>query len=252
MHNKNSHDICTWDEYADCQNCSIYGKLACKWDRKVLSGFHGIAWPPLLILVFGIVLVGFLTGTWWPLYSYIIYFFLMFGVFEIRFLCSHCPYYAEEDKILHCLGNHGSFKLWSYHPEPMNKFEKFMMYFLIATIFFVFPLSIMGYGITYISLSYAEYGLIALLGLSGIAGGVLVSSISFVMSLKTFFCPNCVNFSCPLNTVSKPVIDEYLRKNVMMREAWEKSGWKLTSSQFLGLPAAALLPLSVPGKFLIG
>ena len=93
--------------------------------------------------------------------------FLMFGVFEIRFLCSHCHYYAEDSKTLHCLANHGSYKFWSYHPEPLNKFEKFMMYFLIATIFFVFPILIMGYGIWYLSFNYAEYGLISLLGLIG-------------------------------------------------------------------------------------
>jgi len=227
MENKNPHNICTWDENSDCPTCSVNGKLVCKWDKKVLSGFHGIAWPPLLIMIFGIVLTGFLTDAWWPLYSYLIYFFLMFGVFEIRFLCSHCPYYAEDDKTLHCLANHGSIKFWSYHPGPLNKFEKFMMYFLIATIFFIFPLSIMGFGISFIVLNYAEYGLISLLGLSGITGAGLVSSISFVITLKTFFCPNCVNFSCPLNSVSKPVIDDYLKKNDVMRKAWEESGWQI-------------------------
>jgi hypothetical protein len=101
------------------------------------------------------------------------------------------------------------------------------MYFLIATIFFVFPLSILGYGITYLSINYAEYGLISLLGLIGITAVGLVSSISFMNNLKIFFCRNCVNFSCPLNTVAKPVIDEYLKKNDVMRKAWEESGWPL-------------------------
>ena len=151
----------------------------------------------------------------------------MFGFLEIRFLCSHCPYYAEEGKILHCLANHGSYKFWSYRPWPLNKFEKFMMYFLIATIFYVFPLSVMGYGIGYLTVNYAEYGLIVLLGLVGITAANLISSFSFYITLKTFYCPNCVNFSCPLNTVPKPVIDEYLKKNHVMREAWEKSGWEI-------------------------
>ncbi len=120
----NPNNICTWNEKSDCQNCNIQGKLACKWDKKILSGFHGIAWPPLITIIFGIVLVGFISGLWWPLYAYVIYFFLMFGILEIRFLCSHCPYYAEEGKTLHCLANHGSFKFWSYHPEPLNGFRK--------------------------------------------------------------------------------------------------------------------------------
>ena len=44
---------------------------------------------------------------------------------------------------------------------------------------------------------------------------------------QTFFYPKCVNFSCPLNTVPKPVVDAYLKKNDVMREAWERSGWQV-------------------------
>ena len=67
MENKNPHSICTWDDQAGCQTCGIHGKLACKWDKKILSGFHGIAWPPFFAIIFGIVVVGFLTGAWWLL-----------------------------------------------------------------------------------------------------------------------------------------------------------------------------------------
>jgi hypothetical protein len=225
MKHDNPNINCTWDDQADCSNCSIHGKLACKWDKKILCGFHGIVWPSLITSVFGMVVVGFLTGAWWPLISFIVYFFLMFGILEIRFLCCHCPYYAEEGNVLHCLANHGSLKIWKYRPGPLNKFEKFMMYFLLATIFFLFPLSVLGYGIGFISLNYDSYGLITLLGLVGIALANLASSLSVVISLKLFFCPNCINFSCPLNTVPKSDIDEYLRKNDVMRAAWEKSGW---------------------------
>ncbi len=227
MDKKNQNITCTWDEHSDCQNCSIQGKLVCKWDKKILCGFHGIAWPSLLLIFFGIVVVSIMTGIWWPLYTYIIYFFLMFGVLEIRFLCSHCPYYSEDNKTLHCLANHGSYKFWKYHPEPLNRFEKFMMYVLLATMFFLFPLGIMSYGIGYISLNYAEYGLISLLGLCGIAGAIFISAVSFIITLKIFFCPNCVNFSCPLNSVPKPVVDEYLKKNEKMKKAWEESGWEI-------------------------
>ncbi len=227
MINKNPHSICTWDDQSDCSGCGIQGKLACKWDKKILHGFHGIAWPPLSIAILGMVLVGITTGVWWMLIAFVVYFFLMFGVFEIRFLCSHCPYYAEEGKVLHCLANHGSFKLWSYHPEPLNRFEKFMMYFLVATIFFVFPLSIHGYGIWHLSMNIINHGMLSLLGMVGITAATLITSISFVITLKTFFCPNCVNFSCPLNSAPKPVVDEYLKKNDVMRKAWEESGWQM-------------------------
>jgi len=222
-----SKDLCTWDKDSDCSNCKISGELVCKWDKKILIGFHGINWPSIITAVFGMVMVGYMANAWWPLLSFGIYFFLMFGIWEIRFLCSHCPYYAENGKVLHCLGNHGSYKFWKYHPEPLNNFEKFMMYFLISTFFFVFPLSILGYGIYFLSINFDSFGLIALLGMIGITIANLAASISGIYILKLFYCTSCVNFSCPLNKVSKPVIDEYLRKNDVMREAWEKSGWEL-------------------------
>jgi hypothetical protein len=82
------------------------------------------------------VILGIASGTWWPIPAYIIYFMSMFGVFEIRFLCSHCPYYADDQKTLRCLGNNGSPKLWRYHPEPMNAMEKFSMKFAIVAMIY--------------------------------------------------------------------------------------------------------------------
>lgn len=228
MKSKNPHNICTWDEQADCASCGIQGELACKWDKKILNGFYAIAFPPLMIAILGMVVVGILTGMWWLLIAYVIYIPVMLGIFEIRFLCSHCPYYAEDSKILHCLANHGSPKLWRYRPGPMNRLEKFMMvFFVVAMIYFIFPLAVEGYGIWFLSVHYAEYGLISLLGLVGIMVASLLAGVSFILVLKTFFCPTCVNFSCPLNTVPKTVIDEYLKKNDVMRKAWEESGWQI-------------------------
>ena len=102
-----------------------------------------------------------------------------------------------------------------------------MMYFLIPTVFFVFPLSVMGYGIFHVIVNYADHGVIALLRLAGIAVSNLVASASFANTLKTFYCSQCVNFSCPLNTVPKATVDAYLRKNRVMREAWEQDGYQL-------------------------
>jgi hypothetical protein len=36
-----------------------------------------------------------------------------------------------------------------------------------------------------------------------------------------------VNFSCPLNHVSKEVVDAYLERNPVMRRAWEESGYQV-------------------------
>jgi hypothetical protein len=110
----------------------------------------------------------------------------------------------------------------------MNRLERFMLVFLVvAMIFFFAPLAVEGYGIWFIAVNYAEYGLISLLGLVGITAASLLTGVSFIGVLKTFFCSRCVNFSCPMNTVPKTAIDEYLKKNDVMRKAWEESGWSI-------------------------
>ena len=231
MKGKNPYNICTWDEQADCASCSIRGELHCKWDRRVLNGFYAASLPPLVIAVMGMVVVGILTGAWWMLIAYIIYIPVMLGIFETRFLCSHCPYYAEDSVTLHCLANHGNPKLWRYHPGPMNGPEKFMMlFFVIIVIFFLAPLAVEAYGIFFIAVNYTEYGSIVLTGLVGITVASLISGLSFMLVLRTFYCSTCVNFSCPVNTVPKTVIDEYLNKNDVMRKAWEESGWQTGKS----------------------
>ena len=100
MKSRNPHNICTWDEQADCASCGIQGELYCKWDKNILNGFYAISLPPLIIAIFGMVLVGILTGIWWFLIAYVIYFPVMLIVFEGRSLCSHCPYWAEDSKTL--------------------------------------------------------------------------------------------------------------------------------------------------------
>ena len=92
MRSKNPHNICTWDEQADCASCHIRGELHCKWDKKILNGFYATSFPPIIIAIFGMVVIGILTGAWWTLIAYIIYIPVMLGFIETRFLCSHCPY----------------------------------------------------------------------------------------------------------------------------------------------------------------
>lgn len=227
MKDNTSEIICTWDENADCMECSISEALHCKWNRKVLGAFYAIGFPPLLISAFGTVLVGILTGSWWPLIAFILIVILFFGVFEIRILCSHCPYYAEESCILHCLANHGTPKLWRYHPEPMNRFERISLLVSFGFIFLLFPLVVQSYGIWFIAEHFSTYGNAALLGMIGVLAATILSGLTLLTVLRVFFCPRCVNFSCPLNTVPKNVVDEYLRRNRVMREAWERSGYRL-------------------------
>ncbi|MFX0095154.1 MAG: hypothetical protein ACFFBD_25695, partial [Candidatus Hodarchaeota archaeon] len=63
--------------------------------------------------------------------------------------------------------------------------------------------------------------------LTGLAVLSSVSGIYFFVGLRRNVCPKCVNFSCPLNKVPKEIVDAYLKRNPVMKEAWEASGYKI-------------------------
>jgi hypothetical protein len=217
---------CTTDENADCANCTIHGQLNCKFEKKYLAGFLTYVIPFFFSSLFGIIYAGILTGIWFFLIIYVCFLVLFFTVIEIRILCRHCPYYAKEGKTIHCHANEGLPRLWQYAPKPLTRLEKIS--FLVCLLFFgIFPIFTEIYGIWIIFINYTVYGLFTLLGLIGITIATLIAILAWFSGLRLFFCPNCVNFSCPLNRVSKSVIDAYLEKNPIIKEAWEKSGYKM-------------------------
>lgn len=226
MTEKNPYNICTWDEKADCDNCRNQGVLHCKWSVRGLLGFLFPALVYSLVAIFGMVLTGFLTKTWWPLLAFGAFCIFFFVFFEIRILCSHCPYYARSEPILHCLANHGIIKLWHYHPEPMNKFEKTALV-ICFLIFGLFPLGTQAYGVLFVTSKISTLDMWALIAMAGITGATLLIGVAFFVVLQVFFCPRCVNFSCPFNRVPRQQVDEYLRHNPVMGEAWEKAGYKI-------------------------
>jgi len=187
--------------------------------------------PPYILYILGMVMVGLMTHIWLPLIVYIAILIIFFGFYEIRILCSHCPYYAGDQKSLKCLGNNGALKLWKFHPQPMNGSERAGLVIGFTLIYAIFPILTNGYGIYYLVTQYAGYNIISLLGMVGVTVGGLIMAAAFFAVMFSFFCPNCLNFSCPLNSVPKEMVDAYLEKNPVMREAWEKSGWELGSKE---------------------
>lgn len=168
--------------------------------RFVLLSFN-VFIPAVIGMVLGgyaIYLIGY--GAFWLFF---------FGFFEIRILCSHCPFYAEKGSVLHCPANYGLPKVWKYHPEPMSLFEKVALVIGIA-ILFGYPLPFLILGSQFV-----------LLGLTCYAG------VLWFFVMQKDVCSKCVNFSCPLSRVPKEVVDEYLRRNAVIREAWEAKGYKL-------------------------
>jgi hypothetical protein len=223
--NRNPHNFCTLDSDADCGNCANQSRLHCKWDARKLLGFFAISFPYCILAFLGLALAGVVTGAWWPLIAYAVY-FLFFFALPVPLICRHCPFYAEDSFILHCLANNGLPKLFGYRPGPIGGMEKLVIGICLF-IFLTFPFAVQCYSVWCIAYSYDAFGEAALLGAAGIALGTLLGAITFITALKFFFCPCCVNFSCPLNSVPKAVVDEYLGRNPVMREAWEKSGYKM-------------------------
>ncbi|QEE15577.2 hypothetical protein DSAG12_01403 [Promethearchaeum syntrophicum] len=208
---KNPCNICIWADNKICEDCSINKKLQCHLDLKYSAMFGGtffIFFIPAIIGIFklGVESLLFYLG----LVSWIVYLVIFFLIWEPQMLCSHCPYYAEGGtKILHCYANGGFIRTASFKPHPMNKSEQIQ---------FIFGVLLIGV-IPYVFLIIGQQFL--LLGISALG------FVIWLIVLKTQICTVCINFSCPFNSVPKDIVDEFLKKNPIMRDAWEKSGYKI-------------------------
>lgn len=91
-----------------------------------------------------------------------------------------------------------------------------------------FPILSLGYGVYHLAANPDLYCSVALLAMVGLEGALILAFIAFNYCLNVYVCGRCVNFSCPWNRVEKTIVYEYLRQNPVMREAWEKTGYKLS------------------------
>lgn len=235
----NPNNLCTWNDDADCASCSEENKLHCKWNVKCFYTFLMLYFPFLVAGWFGMAIVAKVTGAWWYLVVYGAFNIFFFGFFEIRILCSHCPYYGGDSGYsLKCLANNGALRIWKYHPEPMHKFEKVSL--IICFIFLGgFPVYANFYGVYFVGMNYSSFSQALLLGMIFIGVLTLFSALTFFYVLRFYVCSRCLNFSCPLNGVPKDVVDEYLRRNPVMMKAWEKSGYKLDQATGVSERSAA-------------
>lgn len=129
--------------------------------------------------------------------------------------------------MLHCLANHGLLKIWRYHPEPMNRLEKVLM--IILAIFFLLPMPgvIWGYNIWFFFENLSVYGQTLWISVIFLAVMTMFSLLAFAFVMVKYICALCINFSCPFNRVDKQFRDSYLKRNPVMRKAWEESGYRL-------------------------
>lgn len=228
--NRNPYNICTLDPKSNCVSCKNNFKIHCKFNIKhtiismlVINSF-------LIISLFSLFYVGLITGEWQMLIIYIIFILLFFILIEPRVTCSHCPYYSERRLRFNCTGNMITPKIWKYHPEPINKYEKAIT--LFGFIFLgAFPLFSELFGIWFLysnDFNFLDNSFFALVLF--LISTILTLTIFYTVFLL-LYCPRCVNFSCYFNKVPKLIVDEYLKKNPVFRNAWEKNGYKLDTKR---------------------
>jgi hypothetical protein len=184
-------------ESETCDDCSVKDSIHCHFKARELIHFLVIAFPGFLLGGAGIY---HLSG--WALALWVGLIISFFGFIEIRVMCSHCPHYAEPEKSLKCWANYGSLKLWKYRPGPMSHAEKF--------IFFAGFTFIWGYPLLFL-VSGGQWFLLFVYALT-VTG--------FFMTLKMFFCTQCMNFACPLNSVVEEARKVFFGKNPEVGRAW--------------------------------
>jgi hypothetical protein len=158
-------------------------------------------------------LAGLITGSWRLQLLYVAFVVLFFTVLEIRVLCRHCPFYSRGGSMLRCYANHGLPKLWRFQPRPATLGEKAVL---------VLSFLLMGGAPILIELN----GLAVLHGpvsrqiYTGLTFASTLAIVGFFTLLGVYFCPKCVNFSCPFNRTPRELRKKYLDRNPVMGEAW--------------------------------
>jgi hypothetical protein len=219
---KNPFNLCTLDPNSNCKKCIIRGKLDCKLDKNQQKTSIKTVFSFLIIAVLGLIVTGFFTKIWWFLIIYLIFIILFFSVIEIRINCTHCPYYAENKKFLNCPGNNFLPKIWKFNPKPIRPIEKIGTILGFAFIG-IFPIVSELYGTWFIISTNLNLNLSRIVVIIAL---VIVTIISFLVFISLFllkYCPKCINFSCKFNKVPKELVDEYLKRNPVIRDAWTGS-----------------------------
>ena len=196
---------CSAQSAPACDACALESRLMCRYEQRDTLHFVMMALPFFVTAIAGVIVAGY----GWYLLGWLAYAVLFLLGWEARVLCSHCPYWAEPSRVLHCHANYGVVKLWRYRPGPMSRSEG-IQFAVGAIVLIAFPIVLLALG--------GQWLLVAIAAASAVSWGYL---------LHRNVCSRCVNFSCPMSAVSKDLVDAYLRQNPAMREAWKRSGYVL-------------------------
>jgi len=200
---------CTTQPIEQCNNCSLNSSLMCRYETRDTTHFFMIFLPLLVTSIGGVIA----SGLGWWLFGWLAYCLFFFFVWEARVLCSHCPYWAEEGRMLKCHANYGVLKIWKYRPSPLNRSEQ-IQFTIGASMIVLIPFILLLVGHEY---------LFAVIDLA--------SGISFSYLLRRNICNRCVNIPCPLNLAPKETRDQFLNQNPVIKQAWENAGYKKILNQ---------------------
>lgn len=196
---------CTVQETPDCESCLNHTNLLCRYNPADLFHFFMIFLPLAVTAIGGAIVSGMGVYLWFWL-AYALFFFF---IWEANVLCSHCPYWVEPSRVLHCNANYGVIKLVRYKPQPMSRSEQ-VQFILGALILALFPVVLLAIARQYL--------------LTGIC---FVSAVNFGYLLHRNICVKCVNFSCPLNHVPEKYKTTYLMKNPQVKTALERASFPM-------------------------
>ena len=196
----------------------ICNLVNCKWNRKLLASYLAIMSPYMITSMISTLLIRLWTER--VVFS-IIYgsFLVIFFIFiRTKILCSHCPYYKEK-RFLDPLP-----KIWKYSPRPMNQTEKIIT--SIGMLFFlIFPVSSQAYGAWNIITNLERMMTWQISIYFTFMALTIFTAMFFVLNLTSNFCIRCINFACPLNRVTKEVVDKYLELNKELKTIYQESGF---------------------------
>ena len=222
MIDDNQYSICSFEDEKNCADCQLNSELMCRKDASFRKDFFLRHLIFRATAILGLLIISAISQNWWLAIVYLGVLLLNFTLIEPRFLCSHCPFYAEKSKVLHCNTLYGMPKIWKYRPGPISKIEKAVM-LVVGAFVDLYPLAIYIYGIVIVFIKNTDLSMkIAVIGITIV---FVLLMIQFNKLLQGDLCKRCPNFSCAMNKTPKEIRDAYINKNPVIKEAWEKAGY---------------------------
>jgi hypothetical protein len=192
--------LCMSRPEAECEDCGLQGKLECRFRFR-----HLLLFWVLFLVYFIPAFAGMIrSGLGAYLWGWLAWSIFFFGYWELRILCSHCPYYAQQGRVLRCIANYGLVKTVRPDLRPVTRSEQ--IHFLVGvaiTFGYPFPFMLMA----------------------GVWQWILMTGVGLLLFFAIYLpltCPRCVNLSCVFNRVPEEVKQRYLELNPKMKEAWER------------------------------